>query len=322
MPYKVLTPLRKQLLRAFHENPSFTSVAEIAELDREMLQGELLPLIASHLIDRQGDTCRPTFFIADAVETERVVAHASEMGRQLAAYLLQRWSELTNQAQKLKVSKDHAFSSLAFLLVGDRVLDTGLLDALARDAVLMPSAPYRPGPDTPDARYYFWMIEGSDEQTGRYGQNAISLPWEAWQLLTFGQYTLGGQRNDARQKFEQAACNLLDENPGLTPDALAQRLGIPAIDQADAWEWTQQTRSVTNDLVTQYWRNQSTIRQIYSTLQASSYAPYGFGEFFCWYDHIAYASAIDQLAAAGELCIPDQRFVAALWNGTPLGSHF
>ncbi len=39
---------------------------------------------------------------------------------------------------------------------------------------------------------------------------------------------------------------------------------------------------------------------------------YGFGEFLCWYDHVAYAHAIDILADAGVLSIPEYRFIAAL----------
>lgn len=55
------------------------------------------------------------------------------------------------------------------------------------------------------------------------------------------------------------------------------------------------------------------LRQLYASLQASAYAPHGFGEFSCWYVHVAYAHAIDVLAELDKLSIPAQGFAAAVW---------
>jgi hypothetical protein len=72
-----------------------------------------------------------------------------------------------------------------------------------------------------------------------------------------------------------------------------------------------------------YKQRESRLRQIYGTLRAALYAPpHGFGEFLCWYDHVAYASAIDSLAAAGAVSIPAERFAAALWHEDPARAIF
>src|SRR5262249_57923000 len=86
-----------------------------------------------------------------------------------------------------------------------------------------------------------------------------------------------------------------------------------AFTQAESEHWTASMQKYANDLVAIYYAQEPELRQLYGSLQASTYAPHGFGEFFCWYDHVAYAYAIDMLAEAGGLVIPDQRYTAAIW---------
>jgi hypothetical protein len=74
--------------------------------------------------------------------------------------------------------------------------------------------------------------------------------------------------------------------------------------------------------MTIYQDHEDLLRQLHATLHASIYAPYGFSEFFCWYDHVAYAHAIDVLASADVLSIPEHRFTAALWYEGPEANSF
>jgi len=316
-PYSVLTPLRKGLLRAFHDRLSLPDVAAAFGISAADVERELEPLVTASLAQEQNGHYQATFFIASCTETLQVTAHARGTGRLLAQRLLQGWDDIETAYKQLGVSHDYGFRDLAFLLVGDVILDVGLLDALAHDGTLMPAAPARPSPDHPDARYYFWMIEGDPDQLGWYGQCATAPLWKHWQLLTFGRYWIDGAPNVARQALETKARELLTANLADDPEALAEHLNIPLVNQEDARRWWQCAKSYTADLLSVYRERADTLKQLYTSLHASTYAPYGFGEFFCWYDHVAYANANDVLADAGVLTIPQHQFIAALWHEEP-----
>lgn len=312
-PYSVLTPLRKGLLHALHDGLSVPDLATAFGISTADVERELEPLVAANLAQKRSGHYQPAFFIANATETLRVAANARDTGHVLAQRLLQQWDEIEVTYEQLAVSRSGEFRHLAFLFVGDMILDIGLLDALARDETLMPPAPARPSPGHPEARYYFWMIEGTPDQLGRYGQRATTLPWQHWYLLTFGQYQIDGVHNAAREMLEVKAAEVLAANLTDGPEALAEHLNIPAVNQTDAYRWQQCAKSYANDLLSVYRERENALKQLYASLHASTYALYGFGEFLCWYDHVAYAHAIDILADAGVLSIPEYRFIAALW---------
>jgi len=146
-PYGVLTPIRKSLLRALHDNLSISDLAATFGMSTGDVEAELTPLVTAHLVMRQGEHYQPAFFIASFAETHRVTEHAQDTGRMLADRLLSHWDEIESTYQRLAISRDWAFRDWTFLLVGDRILDVGLLDALARDGTLVESAPARPSPD-------------------------------------------------------------------------------------------------------------------------------------------------------------------------------
>ena len=68
----------------------------------------------------------------------------------------------------------------------------------------------------------------------------------------------------------------------------------------------------------------SELRATYAGVLASTYLDEvsGFGEFMCWFDHVAYAHAIDALIAAGVMQMPAARYVAALWQEAPGAGSF
>jgi len=310
-PYSVLTPLRIRVMRSLHDSPSYTSVADSVRLPVEEVRAEVEELVSAGLVVEEEGERRPTFLIVDGVEAQRVSVDAQECGHQLAESLVNRWQGIQLCFERLHLSHEFDFRDMAFLLVGDMVLDTGLLNALARDGTLMPPAPARPRPDYLDARYFSWMIEGDHDQLGKYGQRAVGQFLGTWFLLTFGQYWIHGTPNSARSDFEAVARHELANQEHTC--SLARQLGIPAVDREEASLWAEAAVVWTDDLVLVYKQRESKLRQLYGTLRAAQYLPHGFGEFLCWYDHVAYASAIDALAAAGELSIPPDRFTAALW---------
>ncbi|NDJ87136.1 MAG: hypothetical protein GYB66_14755 [Chloroflexi bacterium] len=154
-PQKVLTDLRKQIIRALHDQHSLSEIQVMFGLAHGALIAELTPLVDASLVAKRKDTYQPLFFVADADETRRVAAHATTAGEALFAQLQTDWEALSQAYQALEISRRIPFPEIAFLLVGANILDIGLLRALEQDGTLMPPSPHRPSPDAPDAHYYF-----------------------------------------------------------------------------------------------------------------------------------------------------------------------
>jgi len=300
-PYSVMRVEHLVLLGRLHGGQTVAGPAD-----------DLAPLHAASLLTIEEGRYRPAFFIADRAETTRIDRHARALGAQLADALLARWTTLERHYATLTISHTHTLTELAFLLVGDRILDVGLLDALAAEGELMPAAPPRPSPTDPQARYYFWLIAGKAAQLGRYGQRVTALPWPGWELATFGQYQLDGQTNTAREALEVRVLECLATAQTTTPAALAAAFALPLLDHDDTARWVEAERFATAALVVVYKANEPDLRALYASLRTSAAAPTGFGEFFCWYDHLAYAYAIDALSAAGAMSLPAARFAAML----------
>jgi hypothetical protein len=313
-PYAWLTAEHLRLLRGLLEPGDGPRVTDEAA-------APLAPLLEAGLVLRSGDRLVPGCFVAATDEVERIDRHAREVGAALAEVVRHGWPSLLAGFGALRLARSSTLAELGFFLIGDRVLDVGLLDALARDSRLMPAASARPGPGRPHDRYYFWLIEGEHDALGRYGQRSDPLPdsWTRWSLLSFGRYTEGERPNLARQRLhaEALALALVEREQVDSPESLEGRLGIPLVSEADAAVWSAVERPCADALVAVYREHEASLRALYGGLrvarQRSDAGPDGFGEFFCWYDHVAYAHAIDALAAAGIFTIPPAGFQAAIW---------
>lgn len=313
-PYAVLSDSRKLMLYALHN----ASPEAIQNVQRET---ELKPLVEASLVKQCADRrYRPTFFIADAQEVKRVNQQARETGHQLAARVKMSWSKLQTAFAKMQVSQKFSFAEQAFFLVGDCILDVGLLNALARDGNLLTAAPARPSPNFPDAHYCFWMIEGDADSLGCYGQRCTALPWHHWTLLTFGRYRTKGQTITSRSTLEQHIRQLSPTVPSAT--ALGRKAALATYNRQAVMLWEQITRPLCDDLVQVYNREQTQLKTLFTSCRSSKYAPESFVDFFCWYDHLAYAHAIDELIATGLLELPQSGFTTALWYEIPKFAAF
>lgn len=311
-PYAVLTPLRRQLIRALHDGLTAEELAATFGLSTENATAELAPLVDASLVHQADDTYVPSFFVADADETCAGAKLADHIGRQLAEFLLNRWGEFVETYRRMAIHGDHEFASVSFLLVGDLILDVGLLDALARDGRLMPRAPARPSPGHPDAHYYFWMIDGSHDHLGRYGQRAIDLPWAPWIHVSFGQYWIDGVLNQPRDDHYRNVLRILDEGGADSPEQLARAIRAPVIGKDDSLLWRRTARKTAGGLVGVYRDAEPALRAYFGSTRSANAQTAAFAEFFCWFDHVAYASAIDVLADEGVLRIPESRYITAV----------
>lgn len=312
-PWSALTTLRKQLMRGLYDQLTFSELAEAFELSVADIKSELAPLVSTQLVKEVDESYQPAFFIANSAQTQRITDHALRTGQALAAHLWNRWDDLEAHYMRLSVSDIFSFQDLAFLLVGGRLLDIGLLEALTKDKSLLLPAPARPSPDRPDARYYFWMIEGDLTKLGKYGQEDVSLPWPNWHFLTFGQNFIDGQFNNARQAIEEKSNELVDKKLVENPHSLAEKLNIPLVAPKDAEYWLKTVKSYSEELNAIYNDSKDELRRLFVSLDTSRPSPEYFGDFICWYVHYAYACAIDDLVMKGAMRFPTHHFTAALW---------
>jgi hypothetical protein len=311
-PRRHLTPLRKRLLRALLDDPSDLVLGRTFGLAPYELATELEPLESAGLVTRTPEGHRPALLVVAAEEVAPVVARARRSAAAQAAYLETCWLDLQGAMGELEVVGWDP-PELAFFLVGNWLLDQSLLAALARDGDLMPPAPHRPSPNDLEARYYLWLVEGRQEDLGRYGQRASALPWEGWHLVTFGEYVVNGDDNSGRMDLEARAVGIVQKGDG-SPTALARALGVPAFSQNISSIWLERTYPVAEALVGLYRAERPDLERLYSGLRASSHLRDGLGEFVCWYDHLVFAHTIDLLAERGKMVVPSSRFVAALWQ--------
>lgn len=314
-PYRVLTAERLPLLPALLDEPRVVGLAE--RLGRRVadVRADVEALAAAGIVALEGDFARPLALIAGAAEVARVDAEARVAGGRLAAAVERAWPLVEAVWRSLGLAGRHGLAELGFLLVGDRLLDVGLLDALARDGRLMPPAPPRHDRDDPDARYYLCVVEGDATALGQYGQRATGLPWPGWVHLTFGRYGAPGAPNATRARLDAELREALaGEGRPRDPAALAGRLGLPLVDEADAVRWDGFARALAGDLLGVYVEGGRELVALYEGLRAARAGVTTFGELVCWFDHLAYAHAIDALVAAGRVVMPEDAVAAAIWH--------
>jgi hypothetical protein len=307
-PWSALTQLRRCILLALHDGLTIERLSEVFNMSVEQVISELQPLKESNLVKAVNNRYTPDFFISNLTETKQVYSHSKITGKALAEALLADWDQLEQSFSQLAFSKAYSFKEQGFMFVGARILDLGVLGALARDETLLEAAPSRPSPERPDGRYYFWMVEGEPEHLGKYGQDDTDLSWTNWHLLNFGQTMIGGIVNLKRRTFEAKGANIIKSKTAERPESLAKILNVPFLSKEDSNAWAQVSRQVSGRLLKILKEKSPEFRNFYSTLKASQYANNSFGEFFCWYYHLAYAWAIDELNEREAIIIPPEHY--------------
>ncbi|RIK39893.1 MAG: hypothetical protein DCC58_14610, partial [Chloroflexi bacterium] len=148
-PYAVLRSEHLPLLHRLRAGATAGEAAAALGVALADLHATLTLLERYGLLELRGGLWSPTFVVLAADDVRRCDAHALELGRQLAAAVQGQEPQLAEAFEQVGRSADARLSDEGFLLVADRVLDVGLLDALAQDGRLMPPAPARPNPAQP-----------------------------------------------------------------------------------------------------------------------------------------------------------------------------
>ncbi len=312
-PWSSLTSLRKQILRELHDTPDLEELASTLDMDVASLRSEISPMQEASLIFEHDGYFRPSFLVADESESQHVYEHAYSLSSNLADIIETHYDKIRNSYQNLDLVKVLDFDDIALFLVGGRILDIKLLEKLSNGDRVMPPAPPRPSPERPDARYYFFMVEGDPVQLGGFGEDDSTMPWPQWHFITFGQNLINGKVNPQRMDLERRYSELIASGTAQTAEQVASALGIPLIGSADSEKWEITADTYAELLCQCIEEHVDSIRLLHTELKSGRYAPNSIGEFFCWYVHILYASAIEKLEERGTLCIPPSRFQAAVW---------
>lgn len=309
-PWSALTKPRRPILLAMHDGLNIERLAEVFDMSVEQMISEIKPLLESNLVKAVDNKVMPNFFVANLSETKKVYSHSKTTGKLLAEALVKEWDKLERSFSELSISKFHSLKEQGFMFIGARILDIGVLGALVRDKSLLTTVPSRPSPERPHAQYYFWMVEGEPEHLGKFGQDDTDLSRENWHLLNFGQSVIDGKLNLKRRFFENRIAATLKSIRSESPELLAKKLDVPFLDKKDSERWEEVSRSVSSGLLKILKINSSGFIKFYDTLRASEYTNNSFGEFFCWYYHLAFAWAIETLKDEGAIVIPPDGYSA------------
>lgn len=312
-PWSSLSKLRKRILRELHDTPDINEIASILKMNHDELLSEIRPMMDASLVHKSSEGYRPSFLVTDEDETMTVFNHSCEFSKNLADIVEKNMDDIRTSYNELEISKSYDFDDFAFFLVGGRILDIKLLEKLTMGNRVMPPAPARPSPERPDSRYYFFMVEGDVTHLGGFGQDDSNMPWAKWYFITFGQNVIDGKANPERRKLEERYSEIIESGVCQCPEDIGEALGIPIVTLLDSDLW-EATADIHAEYLCQCYEQQNpSIQALHTGLKSGQYAPHSFGEFYCWYAHIAYASAIEILEERGVIFIPPSRFQAAVW---------
>ena len=312
-PWSSLSRLRARILKELHHGATLADLTSMLNMTLKEVTAEITPLLDTSLVLKSDGQFRPSFLITDYDETQLVYSHASNFSTNLADTLAEHLEDIKDSFRRLDVSKVWDFEDLAFLLIGGRIIDIKLLEKLTTGMRVLPPAPSRPSSKRPDARYYFWMIEGEKKHLGEYGLDDYELPWSSWRYFSFAQNLINGIPNSGREQMEKRCFELVESKTIETPEALGNELSIPIVSPSDSKKFAETSNRVAEHLSICYKEHEHSIKELHTNLKSGVHAPHSFGEFFCWYAHIAYSVAIDILESKGILPIPLERFQSALW---------
>jgi len=307
-PWDYFKPSSRFTLRALHDGYTVSEIQKLLHISEEELIEKINLLIDAHLLRKEEENYYPTFLIVNEIEAEKTYQHAKIFGRIIADELIKNWKELMDDFVNLEASQKFTIDKLSLVLIGSKLLDIGLLEALVKDGTLLITAPTRPSPDRPDAKYYFYMVEGKTEYLGKYGENETDLPWKNWTFVTFGQNIVNNEHNKPREKLEEKCSELLKQQQLNKPEDLAFELNIPILSKNDSLSWKETTKKIAKRILLKIKEQKEELLQFYNSLKASQYTSNTLGEFVCWYIHIAYAWAIDFLIEDKKIYMPNEKF--------------
>ena len=101
-PWSSLTQLRKRILRELHDTPDIIELASLMQMEIDDLKAEIQPLIDSSLVFESDEGFRPSFLVADDMESKLVYDQACEFGKRLADTISENYEGIKSAYHTLK----------------------------------------------------------------------------------------------------------------------------------------------------------------------------------------------------------------------------
>lgn len=313
---------RHEMLLQLHYTGDIEELASRLEMKPEEVQCALQDLASFNLVKEIKGRMFPNFLIVSQDGLDPIIVSATEVGKLLAQNVSDHWNELQEVFVQLQVKSFVGWDRLGLMIVGSELLDSGMLRILYEDGTLMGYPPAR----GENEHYHAFMIHGSKEYTGKYGERGTRIGWKDFHHVTFGRYYLpDGIWNQERADHERAVQKAIQAVGGpeqfvatLLPAHIGRRSAgisgaeeidrylIPFLPSGDVVILSSIIEKLGPELLRVLKDQRQKINAAFETLRASSYCD--FAEFFCWYYHLVYAEAIDNLVAQGLLVMPPTWF--------------
>lgn len=307
-PWEVLTDDLEKILLAFHKGYTLSDIATAYKMDENEFKTLLEPLVKSNIITKREGDYLPNILIATEEEASKVYERVKVSADIITQNVQKKWNDIEMYYNKLGVSKTKSLKELGFMFVGSRILDIGVLRALAQSEELLLPAPLRPTPSYPNSRYYLWIEENSPDKFG-YGQKDAELKFENWYVVNFG------SDNESRYKLEEMAVELIESGKYDSPEHYAQLIGASYIDKNDTKKWEDCVIEISDILLKNLIEEKEEIKELHKTLRISQYSENTFDDFYCWYYHYVYPIVINNLIANDLFGMPqDKHTTVVIYN--------
>jgi len=315
-PWEVLTEDLEKVLVALHKGSTVSEIASACEIEEDKLICQLESLVKANILIYKNNRYFPDILVATEEETGTVYNRAGLSADKISKTVQSNWNIIRTAYDKLNVSQTYSLNEQGFMLVGSRILDTGVLRSLANSEELLLPAPVRPTPSFPNSKYYLWIEENSPDKFG-FGQKDIELKFDNWYAVNFG------SDNESRLKLEEKAVEFIESGEYENPEHFAQLIGAPFLNKEDSGLWENLVMEISNKCLEELLKEKNEIRELYSSLMTSQYSQNTFDDFYCWYYHYVYPLAIKDLIENKYFQMPENKHTTMiLYNEQGNGVHF
>lgn len=315
-PWEVLSDDLEKVLLAFHKGFSVSEIAAAFGISERQLIEQLEPLVKANILNKTDKGYFPEILLASEREALNIYNRAEKTARKISETILSSWNKIAKSYNKLNISRTQSLNEIGFMLVGSRILDVGVLRALAKNEELLLPAPLRPTPSYPYSRYYLWIVENSPDKYG-YGQKDMELKYDNWYIVNFG------RDNESRTRLEEKAVELIESGKYDSPEHFATLIGASYLNKNDSKVWENFVAEISEICLTQLLKEKEEIKELYQTIKTSQYSENAFDDFYCWYYHYVYPIAINNLIIENLFEMPEDHHISiVLYNEQGNGVHF
>lgn len=172
-PYKIFymqgLEVRRNIIEELHHGKTIDQIAKTLSISSQQLMNHIQAMEKTGYVKLHEDRYFPNFLVALADEVETVKDIAYSWGTHLTAAIQKQknWQIIEDTYKRLSVSERFPFRRIGLPLVGDFLLDIGMLGIFYQDATIMPHPS-----DEYGGNFYVWGIEGAMDALGRYGSHS------------------------------------------------------------------------------------------------------------------------------------------------------